>query len=291
MNGLDALVSSFLLQGNSLEAPWSFSILSMRLIAVFCKGVRVMTSLSFIECCRLFAIDPKTLRQWVAQAEMSLYPHPVDARIKCLSREQVEILARLHDRPHPFPETNPSTAEASDAVLLRTRLAQIEAQVATLQTQITDLTLQLLREREQHTEARLLALEAEPGEHALTVMGQMVLPAFPRHATEKRLIPLIEYGARSRYVLITPEEGELSILPDSPEWFEWLASLSSFRFVGHSGRFSARRGFNQRPNRSWYAHRTVHQQSRCKYIGVSEHVTIARLEYIAAELQLPATMR
>ena len=127
----------------------------------------------------------------------------------------------------------------------------------------------------------------EPVERALTV----VLPSFPRHATEKRLIPLIEYGARGRYVIIDSQAGELPIVPDSPEWFEWVASLSSFRFVGQAGRLSARRGFNQRPNRSWYAQRAVHQQSRSKYIGVSEHVTIARLEYIAAVLQLPAPMR
>jgi hypothetical protein len=242
-----------------------------------------MTSLSFIECCRLFAIDPKTLRQWVAQAELSLHPHPVDARIKCLSREQVDILARLHDRPLPFADASPSPAEMRDqqilAVLLvplQNRLAQLEAQVATLRTQLTDLTLQLLREHEQRTEER-----------ALTVTSQVVLPSFSRHVTEKRLIPLIEYGARGRYVLISPEEGELSIIPDSPEWFEWLASLSSFRFVGQSGRFSARRGFSQRPNRGWYAQRTIHRQFRGKYIGVSEHVTLARLEHIAAELQLP----
>jgi len=178
---------------------------------------------------------------------------------------------------------------------LRARLAQMEAQVTTLQTQLVDLSLQLLREREQRTEERLLALEADkmtaPAEEACTVTRQVVLPAFARHATEKRLIPLIEYGARGCYVLIDPQEGELLITPDSPEWFEWVASLSSFRFVGQAGRFSTRRGFSQRPNRGWYAQRTVHQQFRGKYIGVSEHVTIACLEHIAAELQLPATTR
>src|SRR5260370_2097523 len=36
----------------------------------FQKGVLFMTSLSFMECCHLFAIDPKTLRQWLTQARM-----------------------------------------------------------------------------------------------------------------------------------------------------------------------------------------------------------------------------
>ena len=44
-----------------------------------------MNSLSFIECCRLLAIDPKTLRQWLVQAQISLHVHPTDARIKCLT--------------------------------------------------------------------------------------------------------------------------------------------------------------------------------------------------------------
>ncbi len=48
-----------------------------------------MTSLSFLECCHLLAIDPKTLRQWLAQAKMSLHAHPTDARVKCLTSEQV----------------------------------------------------------------------------------------------------------------------------------------------------------------------------------------------------------
>lgn len=180
---------------------------------------------------------------------------------------------------------------------LRVRLAQMEAQVATLQAQLTDLTLQLLREREQRTEERLLALEADRvladppsvlfSDASPTTSHQAVLPALVCHLTEKRqpLIPLIEYGARERYVLFSPEEGELAIAPDSPEWFTWLASLSSFRFVGKSGRFSARRGYNRGPNRCWYAQRGIHQKNYSKYIEVSEHITVARLEQIAARFQ------
>ena len=117
-----------------------------------------MTSLSFIECCRLLAIDPKTLRQWLAQAQISLHPHPKDARIKCLEVEQVHTLANLHGRVLQAGEPasvcaspNPDEAESRmppTAVLdtdLRVRFVQMEAQVATLQTQLTDLALQLLR--------------------------------------------------------------------------------------------------------------------------------------------------
>ncbi len=265
-----------------------------------------MTSLSVSDCCHLFAIDPKTLRQWLAQAQMSLHTHPTDARIKCLTSEQVYLLAGLHGRVLQASELAPASAspkpdEAQSRVPptsfpdadLRARLVQMETQVATLQAQLTDLTLQLLQEREQRTEHRLLALEAQftsTGEHApqmLSIPYQSAKPPLVCHPSEKRtrLIPLIEYGARGSYVLICPKDGELHITPDSPEWFAWLASLSSFRFVGLSGRFSARRGYNHRPNRGWYAQRTIHQQSHSKYIGVSEHVTTDRLEHIAAHFQ------
>ncbi len=261
-----------------------------------------MTSLTFTECCQRLSVTPKTLRQWLTQAEMSLHPHPTDARITCLASEQLQLLAALHGRVLQ-PSGNaliggglgpPETTDAD----LRTRLAQLEAQVATLQTQLTDLAFQLLREREQRAEQRLPALEAQLSlvrDEALVplagsvpgVPDQPEIPSFVCHPTEKRtpLIPLIEYGARGRYVLISPEGEELSITPDAPEWFSWLASLSSFRFVGQTGRFSARRGYNRHPNRSWYAQRGIHQKNYSKYIGVSEHITTARLEQVAAHFQ------
>ena len=266
-----------------------------------------MTSLSIIECCHLLSIDPKTLRQWLAQAQMPLHAHPTDARVKCVTSEQVHVLASLHGRvlrlpPSGLEGANLGPDEAESRTLsdddLRERLVQMQAQITILQAQLTDLALQLLHERELSTEHRLLALEGQltsTGEGILPPLDQSVpvvpcrpeTPSFACHPTEQRtpLIPLIEYGARGRYVLICPKEGELHITPDSPEWFAWLASLSSFRFVGQSGRFSARRGYNRRPNRSWYAQRGIHQKNYSKYIGVSEHITTARLEQVAAHFQ------
>jgi hypothetical protein len=226
----------------------------MRLVIVSHKGVSFMTSLSFIECCHLLAIDPKTLRQWLAQAQISLHPHPKDARIKCLTSEQVQTLARVHSRvlqtpveglastsSYVSPDEISSRVNIPDADL-RARLAQMEVQVATLQAQLTDLALQLLKERQPHTKQQVLALQAQQtvmDEHpfasqtgsALFVPCQSAVPPLVCHPTEQRscLIPLIEYGARGSYVLICPKEGELHITPDSPEWFAWLASLSSFR--------------------------------------------------------------
>jgi len=271
-----------------------------------------MTQLSLADCVRLLAIDPKTLRQWLAQAQMTWHPDPANAKIKCLEVEQVQTLACLHGRVIQLPAAAATAATSGvqsqllpaplpDAEL-RARLAQLEGHVATLQAQLTDLTLQLLREREQRTEQRLLALEAEHtsgdpptvpfsgGAPALS--SQPAMLALVCHPTEKRhpLIPLIEYGARGQYVLICPEEGAVPIVPDSPEWFVWLASLSSFRFVGREGCFSARRGYNQRPNRCWYAQRALHQKNYSKYLGVSEHITTTRLEQVAAQFQTYLTL-
>src|SRR3989442_1071702 len=83
-----------------------------------------------------------------AQAQMSLHAHPSDARIKCLTSEQVFVLANLHNRvlqtavPAAFACSTPSEAESQKPLLaadaeLRARLAQMEAQIATLQTQLT----------------------------------------------------------------------------------------------------------------------------------------------------------
>jgi hypothetical protein len=267
-----------------------------------------MTSLSIIECCQLLAIDPKTLRQWLSQAKMALHAHPSAARVKCLTSEQVHLLANLHGRRLQLPAASasrePDKAQSLQPpstladLQLGERLAQLEAQVTTLQAQLTEVALQLLQERQLRTEQRLLALETQftsTGQQVLagrsdsvsSLLGPQEPLAMACHPTEQQapLIPLIEYGARGNYVLICPKQGELHITAESAAWFEWLASLSSFRFVGQSGRFSARRGYNRRPHRGWYAQRTIHQKNYSKYIGVSEHLTIARLEQVAAELQ------
>jgi hypothetical protein len=264
------------------------------------KGVFLMTSLSLAECCRLLAIDPKTLRQWVVQAQMALHTDPTNAKIKCLQVEQVQSLAHLHGRVLK-PEASASAvslrmSEAQSQGLptalpdtdLRARLAQLEVQVATLQTQLTDLSLQLLREREQ----RLLVLEAQcfkAGEplsppSACPVSFKPAKPSGARHAPRQQthLIPLIEYGARGQYVLICPQQGEQHIVPDSPEWFAWLATFHSFRFIGRQGRLSTYRN----PGRScWMAYRRIHGHHYEYALGHTERLTIERLEQMAATLQ------
>jgi hypothetical protein len=44
-----------------------------------------------------------------------------------------------------------------------------------------------------------------------------------------RVTALIEYGAQGQFVAVCPRQGVLSLVPDSPQWFDWLAQLASFR--------------------------------------------------------------
>jgi hypothetical protein len=145
-----------------------------------------MTTIPITDCCTLLGIDPKTLRSWLKHANLSLAAHPTDARLKCLTAEQVQLLATLHGRPLPPLSSNPAPLPEAASVLtssergatpkqertpvspsvseeaeLRRSLAALETKVTTLQEQLTQLALQLLRERERHYEQRLMALEAQ----------------------------------------------------------------------------------------------------------------------------------
>src|SRR5712691_9375098 len=144
-----------------------------------------MTTLAQTDCCTMLGIDPKTLRHWLRQATMQFIAHPTDARLKCLTQAQVQQLAALHDRPlssaltaQPVQETEalpPSPphglpSSGGPEVDLGQSLARLQAQVTTMQEQLTQLALQLLRERElrlewlqereEHTAQRLCTLEA-----------------------------------------------------------------------------------------------------------------------------------
>jgi hypothetical protein len=263
----------------------------------------------FTECARLLGIHPKTLRTYLRRAEMSLTPHPTDARIKCLTDEQVHQLSELFGRPviepaplPPEPQTLPVLPLCSEADLM-TRLAVMEQQVRTLSEQVAALALTLLVERERTVEHRLSVLEnalhelKEPSgdapslalpegatrEDPRTCVPRSLYPAEQR--ARSRLPVLIEYSSKQGcYLIVSSPDGELSITPDSPEWFDLLATRCSFRFVGQSGRFTAYRESRRgKPTRSWTAHRSIHQQLHKYHIGVTDRLTIAWLEQVAAK--------
>src|SRR5262249_35261003 len=125
-----------------------------------------MTLLPQNQCCALLGIDPKTLRNWLRRAQMKFSAHPMDARFRCLTWEQVQALATLPSRPlaspcppslsvlpaasaasepalpqpDSLPTTEPEPHESEKEAQLLNQLATLEPQVATLPEQRPHLT-------------------------------------------------------------------------------------------------------------------------------------------------------
>lgn len=295
-----------------------------------------MAIFSATDCCSMLGIDIKTLRQWLKRSQLQFVAHPMDARRKCLSEEQVRQLATLHNRPIPFPARanpvpvperaqsdhsslsspdvplapvpQPELAAPLNEVDLIQKVAVLEARVFTLHEQLTQITLQLLQERNGQYEQRLHTLETLLTQQFQTTLA---LPGYPNRKTvepppaqqnvgrrlhpaeqraRSRVLPLIEYGAQGQYLAVCPKEGVLPLQVDSTEWFEWLATLVSFRFVGPVGHFTAYRHSNHgQRNRSWVAHRHIHGRQYKTPLGVTDRLTIACLEQAAAQLHAHLT--
>ena len=272
-------------------------------------------------CARLLGIHPKTLHHWLKAAAFPVAAHPTDARLRCVAAEHLLELAKQHGRPLPALSAVPAlerdatssvaeepahraaalaTPSASLADLLQP-LAQLQTQLATLQHQLAGLALDLLQEQTGHSEHRLRPLQGRLSQtlESFQVPQQtdVASPLAPSAAPECRLLPvevrarsrvtaLIEYGAQGQYVAVCPQQGVLSLVPDSPQWFDWLASLTSFRFVGPAGRFSAcRASENGQYTRRWAARRFFHGHDFWYYLGVTDRLTLASLEQAAAALQ------
>lgn len=273
-----------------------------------------MTLLALKQGCTLLGIDPKTLRHWMHQAQLCLQPHPSDARLKCLTGEQLEQLAALHHRPVDLPAALAQVhlAEAAPALVpeklspqaqpdLLCRLAQLETQLAVVQHQLAALRLAFLEERTERNAQRLHTLEAllpppsEPdravsaSRSASEQSSQQDKPlktshVHPMKGRRRAILPLIEYGADGTYIVICPQQGELTLIPDSPEWFVWLQTISSLRFLGQQGRWSAYRD-NGRSSGCWFAYRRINGHQYVRSLGNPHQFTIARFEQMAATFQ------
>ena len=84
--------------------------------------------------------------------------------------------------------------------------------------------------------------------------------------------------------MICPTQGLLSLEPDTPAWFAWLATQSSFRFVGKVGRLTAHHE-GRIPNGAWRAHRHLHNHSYTRRLAPTQELTMAVLEQAAEALQ------
>lgn len=255
-----------------------------------------MTLLPLTACCLLLGVDPKTLRLWLTAAHLSCTVHPGDARLKCLTQPQLQHLATVHGRSLPTgtplaPQAAPSEARTmpSSSTLpsaeaeLWPYLICLHTQMATLQEQVAHLVLALLHER--------AAPPPVPLPSEATVTPAVPVPPVSSHPRARsRALPLIEYGADGCYVVICPTRGVLSLVPDSQEWFDWLASLTAFTFQGVQGRFSTTRKLRQGQRiQSWSAYRSLHGRSCNLYLGLTSHLTLAHLEEMAATIHARLT--
>src|SRR5438094_9079961 len=111
----------------------------------------LMTLIALTQCCRLLAIDGKTLRRWLAQAQLPVQAHPSDARCKGLSSDHLLLLARAHHRrltglppecPAPASTAPPPELPELVAELLTAlqTLSALPTQIAAVQQQLAQLT-------------------------------------------------------------------------------------------------------------------------------------------------------
>ncbi len=166
----------------------------------------------------------------------------------------------------------------------------LEQQIGALQEQLAQLALQLLQERlrlqvspmppEAMSEALPSSLSATP-----TPAPRPIHPADLRG--RERTISRIEYNPQKGiYVPVCSQDGALALTPDSPEWFDWFASITSFRFEGLGGRFTAYRDTSRgQRTRTWIAHRCIRGHNYKHYLGITDRLTIALLEKAATQLQ------
>src|SRR5690242_16872021 len=76
----------------------------------------------------------------------------------------------------------------------------------------------------------------------------------------------------------------LPVVPDSQEWFVWLANISSFTFSGQHGHLTVRREARSGKGVYWYAYRRVGERMVKRYAGQTPALSLARLEEIALNL-------
>lgn len=261
-----------------------------------------MTLIALTECCRLLVIDAKTLRRWLAQAQLPVQAHPTDGRIQGLTRDQLLLVATAHRRSLPaLPEERPALAPTGqleeppplprELIDVLQTLTALPAQIAALQQRLAELT-ELVRQHQPlpsvtapHSQARAARVVEPTPTKASARSRPAASSAKKRLRLPAHVLALIEYGVHGNYVVICPKQGLLPLEPDTPEWFAWLATLSSFRFVGKQGRLTAHREVERLPGAAWRAHRQIRNQTYNHRLGPTECLTMAVLEQAAAHLQ------
>jgi len=129
-----------------------------------------MTFVSVAEAARHLGIDAKTLRRWLADAQLPLQSHPRDGRKKGISLQHLQVLARQHLRSlallpeaPPIPVKSEGPELSAELLALPEQLSTLHAQISALQQQIADLGRLLQQQTPPKTEA---AVPTTPSKHS-----------------------------------------------------------------------------------------------------------------------------
>ena len=256
-----------------------------------------MSFVSVAQASARLGIDAKTLHRWLAEAQLPLQRHPADGRKKGVSGEHLHVLARLHQRSLAPLSPEPPAPVASQVpplpvalLALPEQLDGLHAQLIALQQQLSALT-QLVQPQAPQSAvpaaAPRQAQQTKPARKTASAAPRSPRAAAPLKAPAKptHVIPLVEASREGGYVVVCPKQGLLALQADSPAWFAWRATQSSFRFVGRQGRFTAHREVERVPNGAWRAHRHIRNHSYTLRLAPSHELTTAVLEQAAATLQ------
>ncbi len=256
-----------------------------------------MTFVSVAQAARRLGIDAKTLRRWLADAQLPLQSHPHDGRKKGMSQEHLQLLARLHQRSlaslpqeSPAPEAGAPPQLSTALLAVPEQLAALQAQLAALRASLADLTRLMM----QHGPGPAIPLApTKPTNTAKppptpTRSAPRSRPAATTPRKPVHVIPRVEYGAQGHYVVICPKRGVLPFEPDTQEWFAWVAEQDSFRFAGQAGYFTAHHEWRV-PKGAWRAHRHIRNRNYILRLAPNQELTMAVLEQAAAALQAHLT--
>ena len=254
-----------------------------------------MTFIPVAQAARRLGIDAKTLHRWLAEARLPVQRHPTDGRKKGVSSDHLHTLARLHQRSlTPFPAEPPASTASTESdpsarLSLSEHLAALEAQVAGLRTVVADLTRLLQPQTvapaspaappQPSRTSKRSSPSASPASRSRHAAAPVTLPRAPVH-----VIPHVEWDGAGGYVVLCPQKGRLTLTPDSPEWFDWVRTQSSFRFVGKEGHFTAHHEWRV-PRGAWRAHRKIRNHNHILRLAPTQDLTIAILEQAAAAFQ------
>jgi hypothetical protein len=251
-----------------------------------------MTVVSLADSCRQLSIDPKTLRRWLAQAPFTLQSQAHDARRTGLTQEQLRWLAAAHHRSLPvLPQEPPQPAPLAEPLALPDDLLEVfmalralPAQLAALQAQLADLTHQFSHLAEPASTTRSRAGVTSKATNSRRRSRGRTTSSQPQRPSSAQVLALVEYAGEGHYVVISPKGGLLPFEPDTPAWFAWLTTCSSFRFVGKMGRLTAHRELHNPSRAVWRAHRNIRNHTYNVHLGVTKELTIVALEQAAAVL-------